>query len=225
MYEKFIMNDDMASRLRTLRKARFSSAKEAARTLNIAYTTYIGHERTGQIPRDNLVRYAKFYRVTVDWLLYGKKVTDIPAVHRIRMPLKHVSLFRLNQLGIFKQIRDKAYTDLVAEEFIAVDEDTPERVFGVPLTDKSMVQSVVPSLDCGNVAFIDPEVEPSPGDMVLAVVKDSKEALVRKLGRTIDQGITKIVLIPFNNAFETIMFVQDKDNFIVGRVRSALIHF
>jgi SOS-response transcriptional repressor LexA len=217
------MNDDMASRLRKLRNARFSSAVEAASTLNIPYTTYIGHERTGKIPRDSLERYAKFYRVTVDWLLYGGRMTDIPAVQQV--PLKRVSLFRLNQLGIFKQIRDKAYNDLVAEEFIAVDENTPERVFGVPLTDKSMVQSVVPSLDCGNIAFIDPEVEPSPGDMVLAVVKDSKEALVRKLGRTIDQGITKIVLIPFNNAFETIMFVQDKDNFIVGRVRSALIHF
>lgn len=64
---------DIGARLRQARKNKnFQSAADAARALNIAYPTYAGHENGNRGLRSSLERYAKFFGVSVEWLLTGR---------------------------------------------------------------------------------------------------------------------------------------------------------
>lgn len=67
---------DAAERLKKIRQdAGYSSARAAAAAIGVSYDTYAQHEngtRGGTVPRDAAMRYAKFFRVSLDWLLTGK---------------------------------------------------------------------------------------------------------------------------------------------------------
>lgn len=54
------------------KKAGLSSAREAANTLGVSYSTYAGHENGSRnIPRDAAEHYARRYRFSLDWLFKG----------------------------------------------------------------------------------------------------------------------------------------------------------
>src|SRR5436190_21053424 len=64
-------------RLRIAREALFRSAREAARTMGIAVSTYGAHERAESpggrdYGPDEAKRYARRFRVTPEWLLTGR---------------------------------------------------------------------------------------------------------------------------------------------------------
>lgn len=64
-------------RLRFARQRRFKSGADAARYLNIPYGTYAGHEvGTRGIKDEEAIRYARAFRVPVEWLVYGKGSID-----------------------------------------------------------------------------------------------------------------------------------------------------
>jgi transcriptional regulator with XRE-family HTH domain len=69
-------------RLRQIREARYPTAVEAAEAIGTKAPTYIQHENgtrgSGSIPRAAAERYAKFFRVSLDWLLSGKGATPAP---------------------------------------------------------------------------------------------------------------------------------------------------
>jgi len=53
-------------------RAGYASAKGAAEAMGVATATYIQHENGIRgIPADRAQRYARFFRVTPEWLLYG----------------------------------------------------------------------------------------------------------------------------------------------------------
>lgn len=72
----FFMSDS-AERLKEAReKSGYTSAKSAAEAMGIALATYIQHENgTRGYPASKAQRYAKFFRTSPEWLLYGKQVT------------------------------------------------------------------------------------------------------------------------------------------------------
>lgn len=62
-----------ALRLKAKREERYKFARDAARAMGVSPHTYAQHENgTRDIPREAAKRYAKFYRVSLDWLLTGK---------------------------------------------------------------------------------------------------------------------------------------------------------
>ena len=65
---------DSAIRLRQAReRAGYDSAKAAAEAMGVSVATYIQHENgTRGIPASRAERYAKFFRVAPEWILYGK---------------------------------------------------------------------------------------------------------------------------------------------------------
>ena len=78
----FAFMADQASRLRAAReRAGYDSAKMAAEAMGCSASTYIQHENgTRGYPKDRAERYARFFRVTPQWLLYGHgKLDDLPA--------------------------------------------------------------------------------------------------------------------------------------------------
>lgn len=67
-----------AERLKATReKAGYSTAKLAAEAMGVSVATYIQHENgTRGFPKDRALRYARFFRTTPEWLLYGRETGD-----------------------------------------------------------------------------------------------------------------------------------------------------
>lgn len=73
-YARFM--ESANDRLRTIREKRgYDSAKAAAEAMGIAVPTYLQHESglrgSGSVPRKAAERYASFFRVSPEWLLFG----------------------------------------------------------------------------------------------------------------------------------------------------------
>jgi transcriptional regulator with XRE-family HTH domain len=69
---------DASERLKRAReKSGYSSAKAAAEAMGVSVPTYIQHENgTRGYPASRAARYARFFRVKPEWLLYGKVDAD-----------------------------------------------------------------------------------------------------------------------------------------------------
>jgi SOS-response transcriptional repressor LexA len=221
------MNDAIASRLREAREQRgYKTAREAAEAMGVVYSTYSGHERYGKIRTAELERYAKFFGVSIDWLLSEKGLTK-PSGRSIpeappSAPPKQLPHYKVNQLTIFEQIRDNAIPEM-SVEFLAMPNDTPDTAFALTILDRSMVQMASPSLPPGTLIIVVPDAQIHPGDIVCAVVKGFQEFLIRQFGRTRSGDSTHIVLTPFNPSYETVTFTPDRENYIVGRVRTPIV--
>ena len=65
---------EMSDRLKAAREAAgYGTAKEAAEAMGAAVTTYIQHENgIRNFPGERAKRYARFFRTTPEWLLYGR---------------------------------------------------------------------------------------------------------------------------------------------------------
>ena len=68
------MEDQTATRLKEARKAAgFRSARSAAESLGVKYSTYAGHENARRGLNDAMaVKYATQFGVSLDWLLMGE---------------------------------------------------------------------------------------------------------------------------------------------------------
>lgn len=66
--------ETVSDRLRQAREAAgFDNAREAANALGLTYSTYAGHENGSRGPRrEQLLQYARKFKVSTDWLLTGK---------------------------------------------------------------------------------------------------------------------------------------------------------
>lgn len=63
---------DKAMRLKEARQRRYKSAMKAAEAMGVPYGTYSGHEAGSRgFDEETTRRYAKFYRVPVEWLAFG----------------------------------------------------------------------------------------------------------------------------------------------------------
>lgn len=69
------MMDTPAERLKAAREAAgYPHAKDAAIAMGLSVATYIQHENgTRNFPTDRAQRYARFFRTTPEWLLYGRE--------------------------------------------------------------------------------------------------------------------------------------------------------
>lgn len=75
----------LGDRLRAARSdAGYESAAQAARALGVPIPTYTSHENGIRgVPREDVARYAVFFRVSVEWLLTGKhsvRTNSVPIV-------------------------------------------------------------------------------------------------------------------------------------------------
>lgn len=74
-------------RLKAARELRFSTAVEAADSLGVPRSTYIGHENGSRgFPAGRAPQYARKFKVTEEWLLYGKGSIDDAPDERIDIP-------------------------------------------------------------------------------------------------------------------------------------------
>ena len=73
MQNAYMADQGMADRLKRAREldGRFKDASEAARSLRIAPPTYLAHENGSRGFRASAAKYARFYKVRLEWLLEG----------------------------------------------------------------------------------------------------------------------------------------------------------
>jgi SOS-response transcriptional repressor LexA len=81
--------ESVSDRLRQARQgAGFESVADAARALGVSYPTYAGHENGSRgLRRDSLSKYARRFKVSVDWLLTGKGDKSEDPAEPARVPL------------------------------------------------------------------------------------------------------------------------------------------
>lgn len=74
----FNFDMDMGTRLREAReKAGYDSASDAASAMGVPYATYAQHENGNRsYPAERAKRYARFFKTTPEWLLYGRGKSD-----------------------------------------------------------------------------------------------------------------------------------------------------
>lgn len=70
--------DTPSDRLKRCRiESGYATAKQAAEAMRVSVATYIQHENgTRGFPADRAQRYARFFRTTPEWLLYGRQIRD-----------------------------------------------------------------------------------------------------------------------------------------------------
>jgi transcriptional regulator with XRE-family HTH domain len=75
-----VFMSDSGKRLREVRERRgYTSAKSAAEAMGASIATYIQHESGVRgYPATKADRYAKFFRTTPEWLLYGREAAPAP---------------------------------------------------------------------------------------------------------------------------------------------------
>lgn len=81
LHHRTVYRDPMespADRLKAAReKSGYESAKSAAEAMGVAIATYIQHENGSRgFPANRAERYARFFRTTPEWLLYGRDKAD-----------------------------------------------------------------------------------------------------------------------------------------------------
>ena len=80
--------DRIGDRLIRARERRYETASDAARAMNIPVPTYSGHENGSRgVTLEAATRYARFFRVSLDWLVFGKGAAPGETVNEVEVPI------------------------------------------------------------------------------------------------------------------------------------------
>lgn len=184
-----MLMSDAADRLKQAReRAGYTSAKSAAEAMGVSVATYIQHENgTRGFPSGRAERYARFFRVAPEWLLYGTRASNTTAVELgPRLFVKGAV-----QAGVFKEaweVDADEWEVFTGRADIAV---PIQRRFGLRTVGDSM-NEIYPQgtiLEC--VAYDGEYVIPS-GKRVIAVrtkLDGQVEATVKELWRSEDDVV------------------------------------
>lgn len=169
---------DIADRLKTARiRAGYKTAQEAAAALGVSYSTYAGHENGSRGLGRAGPRYAKRFKVSLDWLLRGEgsgpapssesaNVVPGPDIQRVNVPV-----ISWVQAGAFAEVPDISMTD----EWVTATQNVGPRSFALRVKGDSME----PDFPDGMIVVFDPDLDPVPGDFVVAQNGDNEATFKR----------------------------------------------
>jgi len=164
-------------RLRFAREqAGFARASDAARAMGIEEPTYLGHENGSRGLSRAAARYARFFGVSLDWLIDGLGRPAAPAEPPLAAPPRNGELGGPARFGA----RIPAYGQAVGGrdgEFILngnriVDVLAPPSLQGVPDAYAVYVvgDSMEPRYFAGEAVFVNPRLPVRRGDFVVAQI-------------------------------------------------------
>lgn len=189
-----------SARLKTARKkSGYSSAKAAAEAMGVPVATYIQHENGSRgVPASRAERYAKFFRVAPEWLLYGKEtsVTEIELGPRLYVVGEVAA-------GVWKEAWE---LDPDEWEVFTGRADVPaplQKRFGLRVSGESM-NAVYPSgtiLECVQYEHDEPVESGRRVIVIRRRLDGTVEATVKELVRD-EQGIEWLVPRSSNPAFQ-----------------------
>lgn len=191
---------DASERLKQARaRSGYLSAKSAAEAMGVPVPTYIQHENGVRgFPASRAQRYAKFFRVTPEWLLYGSRNEAQPVELGPRLFVKGEVA-----AGVWKEAWEVREDDW--EVFTGrADVRTPLKArFGLRVAGDSMNEVYPPGtiLEC---VHFDGEAPVQSGKRVIVVrtkFDGTVEATVKELARD-DEGVEWLVPRSSNPSFQ-----------------------
>jgi SOS-response transcriptional repressor LexA len=191
---------DASDRLKRAReKSGYASAKGAAEAMGVSVATYIQHENgTRGYPAVRAERYARFFRVAPEWLLYGKSSNAQPAELGPRLFVKGAVA-----AGIWKEAWETPEDEwevFTGRADIAV---PIQRRFGLRVVGESMNEVYPPGTILECVRYDQKEPIPS-GKRVIVIRKKvggGVEATVKELARD-ENGAEWLVPRSTNPAYQ-----------------------
>ena len=197
------------NRMKSLREEKGISMREAARCLNMAYTTYVNYEKGDREPNsETLIAIATFYGTSIDYLLgktasrglskYSGSDSIIPMPKMRRIPL-------IGTIACGKPI--------LAEENLDGEVDLPDHIhadFALRCKGDSMINARI--LD-GDIVYISIDREIRDGDIVAVRIGD--EATLKRIYRY----PTRLELRPENPTFPVLQYegAQLEEIQIIGK--------
>jgi len=112
-----------AQRLKSAREAAgYETAKQAAEAMGVAVATYLQHENgTRGVPASRADRYARFFRTTPEWLLYGRGelAKDVHTPEGFRPINRTVPLLGEVQAGAWREVVEEYAPEEVVPIYLA----------------------------------------------------------------------------------------------------------
>ncbi len=200
----------LAERLQEARiEAGYESATDAAKAFGWNENTYRSNENGHRPPgRKTCIKYARAYRVSIDWLLTGRgQKKMIPGTTQSGIALRQIPIVRWSDISASQPIRALVQSaDPRGFVVVSGNEQLSQDAFALEVQDDSMVdpQGSRASIFAGDTVIIDPDREAHPGSIVLA--KDGNRGMVRKL-RVVTEadggGSERVALVPLNPDYPT----------------------
>lgn len=157
---------EIFERLKEARENRgFTSAKQAADAMGVPYPTYAGHENGSRgIKNQDVIRYAEFFRVPVEWLQFGENSANLPQpksifptaenlTKRVEAPLgvRDLPVFMAVEGGDGDLTIETSPVDIVPRPWFLSD---AKDSYGVIVTGESMW----PAYESGDIALVNPNL-------------------------------------------------------------------
>lgn len=206
---------NLEDRLKAARKAAgYETAADAARAFGWNENTYRSHESGIRgVPRQSIVKYARAFKVSVDWLLTGRVDGMPPLTHSVA--IRHLPLFDAAILPRSKFQLEEAVTGVASGAALAVPISLAgERSFAVKMPDDSMMGGLK-NIHKGDWIIVDPDYAHAPGSYVLVYDPVLQQHTIRRW-RLIGDGTAE--LAPTNNDYPTSKVPADTD-LVLGCVR------
>jgi SOS-response transcriptional repressor LexA len=191
---------DASERLKQAReKSGWHSAKAAAEAMGVKVATYIQHENgTRGFPAERAARYARFFRVTPEWLLYGKASSAEPTELGPRLFVKGEVA-----AGIWKEaweVREDEWQVFTGRADVAA---PIQRRFGLRVVGNSMDVIYPPGtiLECVQNNGDEPIPDGKRVIVIRTKLDGTVEATVKELVRD-EQGVEWLVPRSHNPAYQ-----------------------
>ncbi|WAL81338.1 LexA family transcriptional regulator [Pandoraea sp. XJJ-1] len=202
---------DVAARLKTALKASEKKAADLARALRVTPQAVSGWLKTGRIDKAKIPEVARELGVTSDYLLAGETMRSNVAEPELRQ--RRVPVISYVQAGAMAEAVD-AYPIGGALRHVYATVECSDCTFALEVEGESML----PDFKEGDVIFVDPLVQPKPGQFVVAKNCEEKATFKKYRPRGVDEnGNDVFELVPLNPDFATI-YSDRQPMHIVGTV-------
>lgn len=196
----------LAERVKKRRLELGQSQAEAAEKAGIKQQSWASIEDGKTLKPRNIVGIAEALKCEPAWLMNGGSFLPVSEVNTRRIPL-----INFVQAGEFASKSPIEALD-GSFEYVMTDMDWSQYTFALRITGDSME----PDFKTGDVIIVDPEIEPTPGEFVVAK-NGEHEATFKKYRPTIvsPEGKQHFELVPLNNDYPT-MRSEERHIDIVG---------
>lgn len=196
----------LADRVKQKRAELKLTQTEAAELAGIRQQSWASIEEGKTLKPRNIVGIAQALRCDPAWLMNGGTFQPVEQVNTRKIPL--ISYVQAGALACKHPIEafDGSF------EYVMTDMDWSEFTFALKIEGDSME----PDFKAGDVIIVDPEIEPTPGEFVVATNGDH-EATFKKYRPTISDvnGKQHFELVPLNDDYPVIS-CNDRPIKIIG---------
>lgn len=192
------------NRLSQLRAEKGISMKEAARLLEMPYTTYVNYEKGTREPNsETLIALARFYNTSIDYLLCKNDVNDV-AANATTIPPGFEPMPRMHKVPLIGAIA--CGDPITAQQNVEGQIDAPEDIrcdFALRCRGDSMIGA---GIHDGDAVYI--RIQPEVENGQIAAVRIGDEATLKRVYLHQDY----IELRPENPAYESIIRSREDMN-------------